>query len=420
MSEKGLIVYDQKTWHISGEWIDEKRLSTLVDMIEAKNADSPYLDKSKEDLLDSLGMTKDEDGEPLPTTTGLLFIGNQTALRELPYYEVKYIHYFSDGTYKPYEYKGNIVEVAKACFAQLRAEIKQKEYVFGLFREYVEDYSEIVIRELLINALAHRSLSRQQIVEIRKYDDGRYLEIESPGTFPEGITVENDLRKTNPRNPNVMDILREIGLAEKAGSGFDKIFTDLLKKGKSLPKPEETDNSVIFRIKADVVSEKLIELSLLYENQVGKGMKLDELLVLSEIVNHKQIKISELLNKPNISHYRLQSILDKLCDLEFIEPSGKTSGKSYILHVSKRKNMDDKIEYVKTKKQEKARQKEAILRYLDSIDTINNSEARQLLNLPEKDRAKVSRLFAELVDENAILKTDDSKANNVKYRRIRK
>lgn len=420
MSEKGLIVYDQKTWHISGEWIDEKRLSTLVDMIEAKNADSPYLDKSKEDLLDSLGMTKDEDGEPLPTTTGLLFIGNQTALRELPYYEVKYIHYFSDGTYKPYEYKGNIVEVAKACFAQLRAEIKQKEYVFGLFREYVEDYSEIVIRELLINALAHRSLSRQQIVEIRKYDDGRYLEIESPGTFPEGITVENYLRKTNPRNPNVMDILREIGLAEKAGSGFDKIFTDLLKKGKSLPKPEETDNSVIFRIKADVVSEKLIELSLLYENQVGKGMKLDELLVLSEIVNHKQIKISELLNKPNISHYRLQSILDKLCDLEFIEPSGKTSGKSYILHVSKRKNMNDKIEYVKTKKQEKARQKEAILRYLDSIDTINNSEARQLLNLPEKDRAKVSRLFAELVDENAILKTDDSKANNVKYRRIRK
>ena len=208
--------------------------------------------------------------------------------REFPFYEVKYIHYFEDGTYKPYEYKGNIIEVAKSCFAQLKAEIKQKEYIFGLFREYVEDYSEIVIRELLINALAHRSLSRQQIVEIRKYDDGGYLEIESPGTFPEGVTVNNYLRKTNPRNPNVMDILREIGLAEKAGSGFDKIFTDLLKKGKSLPEPEETENSVIFRIKSNVVSEKLIEMSLLYENQVGKPMKLDELLVLSEVVNNKR------------------------------------------------------------------------------------------------------------------------------------
>ncbi len=420
MSEKGLIVYDQKTWHISGEWLDERRLSNLLDMIEAKNADSPYLDKSREDLLDSLGMSKEEDGVTLPTTTGLLFVGNQTALRELPFYEVKYIHYFADGTYKPYEYKGNIVEVAKECFAQLKAEIKQKEYVFGLFREYVEDYSEIVIRELLVNALAHRSLSRQQIVEIRKYDDGRYLEIESPGTFPEGITIDNYLRKTNPRNPNVMDILREIGLAEKAGSGFDKIFTDLLKKGKSLPEPEETDNSIIFRIKADVVSEKLIELSLLYESQVGKAMKLDELLVLSDVVKHKQVKFTELSNMPNIGHYRLQTILDKLCELKFIESSGKTSGTSYILHISKRKGLDEKIEYVNSKKQEKARQKEAILRYLDSIPTINNTEARQLLNLPDKDRSKVSRLFADLQRENEILQTEDSVANNVKYRRLKK
>ena len=48
----------------------------------------------------------------------------------MPYYQVKYIHYFSDGTYRPYEYKGNIVEVAEACFNQLKAEIKQREFVF--------------------------------------------------------------------------------------------------------------------------------------------------------------------------------------------------------------------------------------------------------------------------------------------------
>ena len=420
MSEKGLIVFDQKTWKIFGEWLDEKRLSNLRDMIEAKNPDSPYLDKTREDFLDSLGMTKDEGGESLPTTTGLLFVGNQTALRELPFYEVKYIHYFDDGTYRSYEYKGNIVEVAKSCFAQLKAEIKQREYIFGLFREYVEDYSEIVIRELLVNALAHRSLSRQQIIEIRKYDDGGYMEFESPGTFPDGVTVNNYLRKTNPRNPNVMDILREIGLAEKAGSGFDKIFTDLLKKGKSLPEPEETENSVIFRIKADVVSEKLIELSMIYENQTGKLMKLDDLLVLSEVVRKKKVKIADLIKMPNMSAYRLQGIIDKLCGLEFIEPSGRTSGLSYILHVSRRNNTDDKIEYVKAKEQERARQKEAILRYLDSIPTINNSEARQLLKLSEKDRSRVSRLFAELIRENEIVQTEDSLVNNVKYRRLKK
>lgn len=419
MSEKGLIVYDQKSWRISGEWLDEKRLYNLRDMIAAKNAESPYLNKSLDDFLDSLGMTREEGDETLPTTTGLLFVGNQTALRELPFYEVRYIHYFEDGTYKPYEFKGNIIEVAKACFNQLKAEIKQKEYIFGLFREYVEDYSEIVIRELLINALAHRSLSRQQIVEIRKYDDDGYLEIESPGRFPEGVTVNNYLRKTNPRNPYVMDILREIGLAEKAGSGFDKIFTDLLKKGKSLPEPEETETSVIFRIKSNIVSEKLIELSLLYENQVGKPMKLNELLILSEVVNRKRIKVSDLANIPNMGAYRVESVIERLCGLEFLEPSGKTSGLSYILHISKRKDIDDKIDYVKSKKQEKARQKEAILRYLDSIPTINNTEARQLLSLSEKDRSKVSRLFAELISENEIVQTTESTVNNVKYKRLK-
>ena len=388
-------------------------------MIAAKNAESPYLNKSLDDFLDSLGMTREEGDETLPTTTGLLFVGNQTALRELPFYEVRYIHYFEDGTYKPYEFKGNIIEVAKACFNQLKAEIKQKEYIFGLFREYVEDYSEIVIRELLINALAHRSLSRQQIVEIRKYDEDGYLEIESPGRFPEGVTVNNYLRKTNPRNPYVMDILREIGLAEKAGSGFDKIFTDLLKKGKSLPEPEETETSVIFRIKSNIVSEKLIELSLLYENQVGKPMKLNELLILSEVVNRKRIKVSDLANMPNMGAYRVESVIERLCGLEFLEPSGKTSGLSYILHISKRKDIDDKIDYVKSKKQEKARQKEAILRYLDSIPTINNTEARQLLSLSEKDRSKVSRLFAELISENEIVQTKESTVNNVKYKRLK-
>ena len=418
-AEKGLIVYDQKTWIISGEWLDNGRLQTLRSLIETKNNESPYLDKTDADLLDSLGMVKEEDGRLKPTTTGILFVGNNKALRELPYYEVKYIHYFADGTYKPYEYKGNIIEVARDCFAQLKAEIRQREYIFGLFREYVEDYSEIVIRELLVNALAHRDISRQQIIEIRKYDDGGYLEFESPGRFPEGVTVENYLRKTNPRNPNVMDILREIGLAEKAGSGFDKIFTDLLKKGKPLPEPEETETSVIFRIKAEVSSEKLIELSLLYENQTGKSLKLDQLFVLSEIVRRGKVKLSELAESPNISPYRLHTILEKLQDLDFIEPTGKTSGLAYILHITKRKSTEDKIEYVKAKKQDKARQKEAILRYLDSIDTINNREARALLKLQEKDRYAVTRLFAELVAANEIVQTEDSVPNNVKYRRLK-
>jgi predicted secreted protein len=57
---------------------------------------------------------------------------------------------------------------------------------------------------------------------------------------------------------------------------------------------------------------------------------------------------------------------------------------------------------------------------LDSIETINNTEARVLLKLQAKDRSMVSRLFAELVKENEIEQTEESIPNNVKYRRIHK
>lgn len=417
MSEKGLMVYDQKTWNISEEWIDRVRMENLRNLIEAKDSSSPYLEKSDGDFLDSLGMTKEDGDAMVPTTTGILFVGNNKALRELPYYQIKYIHYYSDGTYKPYEYSGNIIEVARECFAQLKAEIKQKEYIFGLFREYVEDYSEIVLRELLINALAHRDISRHQIIEIRKYDNGNYLEIESPGTFPEGINADNFLRRTNPRNPNIMDILRSVGLAEKAGSGFDKIFTNLLKKGKPLPEPTETDSSVIFRIKADIESEKLIELSLTYESKFGKPLTLDQLLVLKEVLRKKRINRSDLSIATGISNYRLQSVLDNLCECNFIEATGKTSGLEYILHISKHSTVSGKIDYVTAKKQEKARQKEAILRYLDDVPTINNAEARELLKLQTKDKSTVSRLLAELKEAGRISVAENEGSNKVRYKR---
>ena len=107
--------------------------------------------------------------------------------------------------------------------------------------------------------------------------------------------------------------------------------------------------------------------------------------------------------------------LDKLQDLDFIEPTRKTSSLSFILHITKKKSKED----IKAKKQDKARQKEAILRYLDSIDTINNREVRTLLKLQEKDRYAVTRLFAELVAANEIVQTEDSVPNNVKYKRLK-
>ena len=111
------------------------------------------------------------------------------------------------------------------------------------------------------------------------------------------------------------------------------------------------------------------------------------LLVLRQLANGKAVAFSEIESAPFVSKYRLRQTLQGLCDKEFIEPTGRTSGLKYILHVGLRKTVSEKIEYAKARKQTKAKNIESILRYLDSVPDINNAEAREILKLPEKKRS---------------------------------
>lgn len=426
-SEKGLIVYDSKVWKLDFNattndnrgnpipgWQDIDRTRDLYQRIKQIKPQSPYLKNSADEFTETLGLVKEENRLKWPTTAGILFLGNNKALREIPFNQIKYIRYYEDGTYTPHEYSGNLIQIADECFAQLKSEIKLKEFHFGLFREYIEDYSEIVLRELLINAIAHRDYSRQQIIEIRKYPN--YIEFESPGHFPQGINEKNFLRKTNPRNPAIMDVLREINYAEKAGSGFDKIFTALLSKGKRLPEPIQNEHSIVFQVYADVYSETIVELSLHYKQLTQKDIDLEKLIVLNSIYLGQKLTFAELEEMPFINHYQLKRLLEELQKLELIETTGKTSGMKYIIHKSKLETIEDKITYSKQKKQERARQTEAILRYLETIGEIDNREARKLLVLPEESVSYISRLFAEMIEHNLIELAKENKHNQRTYK----
>lgn len=427
-AEKGLIVYDQKIWKLNFKttktdkqgfpvqgWRDLDRTRELFQRIQKEKPNSPYLKNNSLEFTETLGLTKEQNENIYPTTSGLLLIGNNKALKEIPYSQIKYIRYYEDGSYTPFEYTGSLIEIADACFAQLKSEIKLKEFHFGLFREYIEDYSEIVLRELLINAIVHRDYSRQQIIEIRKYPN--YLEFESPGRFPDGVNETNFLRKTNPRNPAIMDVFREINYAEKAGSGFDKVFTAMLSKGKTPPNPIQNDNSILIRVNADVYSEKLAELSLQFKQTKGKDMELEKLIVLNHIYTQQRLTFNQLEKLPNINRYQLKKTLAELQSIEFIETTGKTSGVKYIIHKSRLVSTEDKISYSRLKKQEKAQHIESIIRYLQTADEINNEEARKLLNIPNTNISYISRLFAEMIDANLIEIASEVKHNRRNYRR---
>ena len=81
------------------------------------------------------------------------------------------------------------------------------------------DYPPEVIRELIINAFAHRDWTRQSVVEVVAYSDR--MEITSPGALPNGMTVEKiKAGERTPRNNKIMNIFRDYKFVEDRGMGI--------------------------------------------------------------------------------------------------------------------------------------------------------------------------------------------------------
>jgi ATP-dependent DNA helicase RecG len=116
--------------------------------------------------------------------------------------------------------------------------------VLGVQRYELPRLPEVVVREAIANAVAHRSyeLNGSAIrVEIRP---GR-VTVESPGGLPEPVTVENMRDQNAARNVVVIETLRRFGLAEDAGRGVDVMVDTMEEQLLDPPSFEDTGSSVV-------------------------------------------------------------------------------------------------------------------------------------------------------------------------------
>ena len=115
---------------------------------------------------------------------------------------------------------GKFIEqtLADRALSYLQPHISQ-ERLTGMTRLRYWDYPPVAIRELLVNAFAHRDWTRQTDVRLAVYSDR--LEITSPGALPNGMTVEKmKSGQLSPRNPNIVRILRDYRLMDDRGMGI--------------------------------------------------------------------------------------------------------------------------------------------------------------------------------------------------------
>lgn len=108
-------------------------------------------------------------------------------------------------------------------------------YIFDVY-----DFNEEVIREAILNAIAHRDYTISSEVVIKQYPSK--IVINNPGGFPKGVTIDNILTvSSTPRSRLMTEILEKTGLVERSGQGVDKIFSITLSEGKPEPDYKGSD-----------------------------------------------------------------------------------------------------------------------------------------------------------------------------------
>ena len=112
----------------------------------------------------------------------------------------------------------------------------------GFRKEVSQRFSREVVREVLLNAVAHRDWTRFADIELVIYEDR--LELTSPGPLPNTMTIEKMIAgQRSPRNPLIVDILRDYGYVDARGMGVrNKVIPIVREMTGQDPVFEETDD----------------------------------------------------------------------------------------------------------------------------------------------------------------------------------
>jgi len=324
-------------------WDDVLEENAVISDIDKKSLDQ-FIEESKEkgrlpdtaglnifEILDKLRLTEDNKLK----RAALILFGKDPS-RFYPNILVKIGRFGEDGSDLKFQevIDGNLIHLLHEVQVQLNYKFLTRPVDFeGMHRIEKGEYPVAALREMILNALVHRTYMGAAI-QIRVYDDK--LSIWNEGTLPQGLDIESLKVEHNsrPRNPKIADACFKSGYIDSWGRGTLKIINSC--KEAELPEPEiiEKDGGVqvsIFKGKPKDTSEGLRNdfgtISERIRKEFGKEIA-EAFDILSINPDYTAEQIAEKINK---SSRTVEIYISKLKKADIIERKGPKLGGVWII-----------------------------------------------------------------------------------------
>lgn len=227
------------------------------------------------------------------------------------------------------EVRGPLARQVEAGIRLVAEHLGNDLVVLGARRFELPKIPEVVIREALVNALAHRSYEQNGTpvrVELRPGS----VTIISPGRLPEPVTVGNMRETTAARNLDVIRALRRLGLAEDAGRGVD-VMQDTM-RSQMLEQPEFRDTGhsveVILPVHSSVAP---VERAWVMELEARGDLRPTDRVVLVHAARGESLTNGVVRRLAQVDSREARMILKRLRDQGLLRQHGERGGATYTL-----------------------------------------------------------------------------------------
>ena len=284
------------------------------------------------------------------------------------------------------------------------------EFPNGLFRKQIRHYNPKLLRELLVNAVAHKSNTISNDIVIRVFPDR--LEISNPGGLPLGISKENILHTKHRRNPNMIEIMNAYELMEGEGSGYDLIYELNAKEAKLPPTIDSSFNECSVTQYAEIIDVELLPLL----DFVMQNYQLSQkaFIAFGIIARERKIYSTQLTKQLQLpGDDRLRSYVDKILAEGLIIKSGRGKGNQFQVNPQLIRNARVNIK-TSLKTIEPYALKALIKEDLAKHPGAKISEISS--RIPDIDIKEIRKMVYSMVDED--IYSEGAKTNRIYYLKV--